>query len=109
MRALSVTREFGDERQRDPWTDRTYRTNTVVEINEAIRAALQNALGCTVGPCGEDPISGMATPVFDEKFAAIIDRHMAHRAELEQAVTSLRAVASSYRIDEAAIERSFRI
>ncbi|OLL98323.1 hypothetical protein Ae406Ps2_3966c [Pseudonocardia sp. Ae406_Ps2] len=51
----------------------------------------------------------MATPVFDEKFAAIIDRHMAHRAELEQAVTSLRAVASSYRIDEAAIERSFRI
>ncbi len=76
---------------------------------EAIRAALQNALGCTVGPCGEDPISGMATPVFDEKFAAIIDRHMAHRAELEQAVTSLRAVASSYRIDDAAIEKSFRI
>ncbi|MEQ3537261.1 PE domain-containing protein [Pseudonocardia tropica] len=76
---------------------------------EAIRAALQNALGCAVGPCGEDPISGIATPVFDEKFAAIIDRHMAHRTELEQAVTSLRAVAASYRIDEAAIEKSFRI
>ena len=76
---------------------------------EAIRAALQNALGCTVGPCGEDPISGIVTPVFDEKFAAIIDRHVAHRIELEHAVTSLRAVAASYRIDEAAIERSFRI
>ncbi|MER5672705.1 PE domain-containing protein [Pseudonocardia alni] len=74
----------------------------------AIRVALSTAKGCAVGPCGEDPISAIATPAFDDRYRQIVATHDAHQAELEDAAGRLRSIAVSYGLNENDIAKTFK-
>jgi hypothetical protein len=73
----------------------------------AIRVALSIARGCAVGPCGDDPISAIATPAFDDRYRQIIATHDAHQAELEDAAARLRSIAVDCGLNEDEIAKTF--
>ncbi|ALE86318.1 hypothetical protein XF36_26895 [Pseudonocardia sp. HH130629-09] len=75
----------------------------------AIRDSLRSAQRTRVGSCGDDPISGIATPAFQDRFERMITTHAQHQTELEEAVRRLRATAVDFELGEAAIARSFTI
>ncbi|MCM3846069.1 hypothetical protein ND486_07670 [Pseudonocardia sp. DR1-2] len=75
----------------------------------AIRESLRSAQRTRVGPCGDDPISGVATPAFQDRFERTIATHAQHQTELEEAVRRLRATAVVFELGEDAIARSFAI
>lgn len=82
--------------------------NVIRRQAREMQDALQSAnLGSHVRPCGGDPISAEATPVFNTKIAQILRLHWAHLDELRDATDRLTAAAKLYGYTEEQIAQSF--
>lgn len=82
--------------------------NALRQQMETMLPALQDATFATrLIPCGPDPISIDATPMFQHKIDAILKIHWAHYTEIKEAVDRLSEAARDYGYAEDQIRRSF--
>ena len=82
--------------------------NSIEQQAREIQVALQSVnMGGSVEPCGGDPISADATPMFRVKIDKILALHWAHHSELREAVDRLTETAKQYGYTEADIAKSF--
>lgn len=82
--------------------------NALRQQMETMLPALQDAYSTFVlPPCGPDPISTDATPIFQRKLKEILKIHWAHYAEIEEAVERLTEAARDYGYTEEQVGASF--
>lgn len=75
---------------------------------EAMLPVLQRAnVELQLPPCGGDPISADATPMFQRKIVEVVRKHWAHYAEIREAVDRLTDTARDYGYTDEEITASF--
>ena len=74
------------------------------DLQRLLQATLLDA---QIFPCGGDPISKEATPIFNTKIRQVMKVHWTHLHELHDAVDRLDETAHSYGFTEDQVTRSF--